>query len=89
VLEPGEGMGHEAKENKSGVAVATSRGRDEGIVARAEPGEASVQVTAAVNAKEHRSSVAVAPSPRRPVAPSPRRHAGSGPKAKLGDHPGD
>jgi hypothetical protein len=54
VIEPGEGIGHEAKENKSGVAVATSRGRDAGIVAKAEPGEASLQVTAAV--KTPRSS---------------------------------
>jgi hypothetical protein len=48
VIEPGEGVGHEARETHSGVAVATSRGRDAGIVARAEPGEASAQVTAAV-----------------------------------------
>jgi hypothetical protein len=48
VIEPGKGIGREVKEHHSGVAVATSRGRDAGIVAKAEPGEASVQVTAAV-----------------------------------------
>ncbi len=43
MIEPGEGIWHEAKEHRSGVAVATSRGRDAGIVSKAEPGEASVQ----------------------------------------------
>jgi alpha-D-ribose 1-methylphosphonate 5-phosphate C-P lyase len=49
VIEPGDGVGREAKEHRSGVAVATSRGRDAGIVSKAEPGEASVQLTAAVS----------------------------------------
>jgi hypothetical protein len=48
VIEPGDGIWHEAKEPRSGVAVATSRGRDAGIVAKTEPGEASVQVISAV-----------------------------------------
>jgi hypothetical protein len=43
VIESGEGMGHE-----SGVAAATSRGRDAGIGPRTRPGEAAVQATAAV-----------------------------------------
>jgi hypothetical protein len=47
VIEPGDGIGREAKEHNSGVAVGTSRGRDAGIVAEAEPAEASVQLTAA------------------------------------------
>jgi hypothetical protein len=32
-------MGLETKENKSGVAVATSRGRDEELAAMSEPGD--------------------------------------------------
>ena len=49
VIEPGEGIWHEAKEHRSGVAVATSRGRDAGIVSKTEPGKASVQVISAVS----------------------------------------
>jgi hypothetical protein len=63
VIEPGEAIGPEAKENKSGVAVATSRGRYAGIVATAEPDEASVQVTAAVTSRACRSSPTRAPAP--------------------------
>lgn len=37
-----------AQENRTGVSVATSRGRDPGTVSKPEPGEASVQMTAAV-----------------------------------------
>jgi hypothetical protein len=48
VLEPGDGIGREAREHRNGVAVATSRGRDAGIASKAEPGEASVHLTAAV-----------------------------------------
>jgi hypothetical protein len=69
VIEPGEGIGHEATENKSGVAVATSRGRDAGIVARAEPGEASVQGTAAENIQHGGVSSS---TPRAMPAPSRR-----------------
>jgi hypothetical protein len=47
VFEPGESIGHDARENRSGVAVVTSGGRDRGMVSKAGPGEASVQVTAA------------------------------------------
>jgi hypothetical protein len=39
LIEPGEGIGPEAKENRSGVAVATSRGRDAGIGPKTKPGD--------------------------------------------------
>jgi hypothetical protein len=48
VIEPGEGIGHAARENRSGLAFATSRERDAGFVSRTEPDEASVQVISAV-----------------------------------------
>jgi hypothetical protein len=57
VIEPGEGIWHEATEHRSGVAVATSRARDAGIVSKTEPGEASVQVISAVKDARHPSSL--------------------------------
>lgn len=47
VIESSEGMGHEATEHRSGVAVAPSRGRDAEVVSTTDPGEASIQVVSA------------------------------------------
>jgi hypothetical protein len=66
LIEQGEGIGHKARVNRTGAAVATSRRRDAGIVSRAEPGDASVRATAAV-------WVVVAVVAVLGVAPSPAR----------------
>jgi hypothetical protein len=39
LIDAGEGIGPEATESRSGVAVATSRGRDAGIGPKSKPGD--------------------------------------------------
>jgi hypothetical protein len=82
VIQPGDGIGREAREHRSGVAVATSRGRDAGIVSKTEPGEASVRRTAAVSLRDHRRVPTGAQATAGPTVRAPARehaeHAGPG-----------